>query len=151
VAGEIRVTDRRTASNSDLRGRALARAPDRLRIEIRSESNGPGETARSRTLERADLHPDTRSAIEETDEKSGERDATIGAIWATIETLAGAGAEGREEILGELDALLARAELDELELPLWALQNAWWRLTRNRAGPLDDVEASVAVRLGFAP
>jgi hypothetical protein len=151
VAGEIRVTDRRTASNSDLRGRALARAPDRLRIEIRSESNGPGEAARSRTLERADLHPDTRSAIEETDEKSGERDATIGAIWATIETLAGAGAEGREEILGELDALLARAELDELELPLWALQNAWWRLTRNRAGPLDDVEASVAVRLGFAP
>jgi alpha-amylase/alpha-mannosidase (GH57 family) len=151
VAGEIRVTDRRTASNSDLRGRALARAPDRLRIEIRSESNGPGGTARSRTLERADLHPDTRSAIEETDEKSGERDATIGAIWATIETLAGAGAEGREEILGELDALLARAELDELELPLWALQNAWWRLTRNRAGPLDDVEASVAVRLGFAP
>ncbi len=151
VAGRIRVTDQRTASYSDWAGRGLARAPELLRIQIRPGSGGGGQAVYSPTRERADLHPDTRAAIEGSDETTGERGATVEPIRTAMEALAGAGEEEREDVLAALDGLLAKAEVDGVELPLWELQNAWWRLTRDREAPLDEVEATVAVRLGFAP
>jgi hypothetical protein len=131
VAGRIRVTDRRTASHSDWAGRGLARAPELLRIQIWPGSDGGGETLYSPIWERSDLHPDTRAAIDGTEETTGERRATVEPIRTAMETVAGAGEEEREDVLAALDGLLAKAEVDGVELPLWELQNAWWRLTRD--------------------
>lgn len=151
MAGRVRVTDRRTASHTDFICRGLARAPDVLRVQIRSESEGPGEADRYRTLEWADLHTDTLAAIE------GAGDAAVawgGAaleIRAAIEALERVGADERESAVATLERLLSEAEADEVHLPLWTLQNLWWRVMRDRVRPLDEAEARVAMKLGFAP
>ena len=117
------------------------------------EPGGAGETGRSETLELADLRPDTRAAIERlgdtTDERGVERGATLQEIQAAIEALDRVSAQERESLLATIEGLLSRAEVDRLELPLWELQNAWWRVMRDRLRPLDDVEERVAVGLGF--
>jgi len=153
AAGAVRVTDRRTASHSDFHCAGLARGPEGVRVRIRPEPGGAGETGRSETRELVDLRPDTRAAIERlgdtTDERGVERGATLQEIRAGIEALDRVSAQEREGLLATIEGLLSRAEVDRLELPLWELQNAWWRVMRDRLRPLDDGEARVAVRLGF--
>ena len=151
VAGRVRVTDRRTASHREFSGRGLARAPDVLRVQTRPESEGLGERGPARTLEWADLHPDTRAAIEDAGDAAGEWGGAALKIRSAIEALEGVSADEQESAAGMLDALLSQAEVDDLELPLWTLQNLWWRVMRDRVRPLDDAEARVAIGLGFAP
>jgi hypothetical protein len=67
-----------------------------------------------------------------------------------MEALTGATEKAeRERVLSELLNLLALAEADAIELPLWELQNRWWRVTRNGAWTGGESEEAVARYLGF--
>jgi hypothetical protein len=149
VAGAVRVTDRRIASHADFHCRALARGSGVLRLRTRPEAGGPDEAGHYQTLDWADLHPDTQAAIEGTGDTARERGGTVREIRTAIEALDGVSAEERESILATLEGLLSRVEVDQLELPFWELQNAWWRVTRDRVRTLNDAEERVAVGLGF--
>ncbi|MGB5302197.1 MAG: hypothetical protein WBP17_03495, partial [Gemmatimonadota bacterium] len=72
-------------------------------------------------------------------------------IRAAIEALERVGADERESAVATIERLLSQAEADEVHLPLWTLQNLWWRVMRDRVRPLDGAEARVAMKLGFAP
>ena len=155
VAATVQVTDQRTASYNDFRCRVLAWGTGGVRVGVRLEPGGRGETGRSADLGLADLRPDARAAIlkahEGASELSPEWETTVQAIRATIEELGGsASATDRERILLELAGLITRADTEAIELPLWELQTAWWRAVGHLAGAQCEAEESVALRLGFS-
>ena len=70
---------------------------------------------------------------------------------SALETLATATEESdRGRLLSDMESLLARADAEAIELPLWELQNLWWKVTRNGAWTGGESEEAVARYLGFA-
>ena len=154
VAGKVRVTDARTASHGEFRCRGLAWSTGGVRVRIQPEPEEPGEADRAADLDLADLRPDTRAAIEGLDDTAGEQgpahEAAVREIRAAIVALDGVSEEAeRESNLSRLEGLLAGAEANAIELPLWELQNEWWRATRNMVGLPGDAAERVARCLGF--
>jgi hypothetical protein len=152
AAGTTRVMDVRTEERLAFRCRGLALGSDSIRVQLHPEDR-PAGIDLGADLELAGLRPDTRVAIE----SSGQTARAPGSDWedalpeiraaiAELESLV-PGAQ-RQRVLRALEGLMVRVETAS-ELPLWELQNGWWRATRRAAWVSGDVAASVARRLGF--
>jgi alpha-amylase/alpha-mannosidase (GH57 family) len=153
VAGVAQIKDVRTGERRAFRCRALTRGPNDVRVRVQRE--GPDSPAGSVELELTDLRPGTRAAIgaerDSADQTNPLWDETIRKIWSALEGLGSSGPPAdRERILAELDALMGRAEAEAIQLPLWDLQNCWWRwASRPGASAPSELEETVARRLGF--
>jgi len=152
AAVAVQVTDQRTGDRSAFRCRGLARGATDIRVRFEAQGLGGGD--RSAHREFADLLPDTRAAIEGLDRsaagRSRESEVIVSSLRSAMEALTGATERAeRERVLSELLNLLALAEADAIELPLWELQNRWWRATRNGAWTGGESEEAVARYLGF--
>ncbi len=152
VAGTVQVTDRRTTRADTFGARVLLRESDDLRVRIEPAGSNEDDRSALRCLE--DLRADTRAVIANTqphpDGRSAE-DEVIAGIRTAIARLGPVGAgEDRGRRLAELESLIARARDEGLELPLWELQNEWWRATRSDGELTGPTERAVASGLGFA-
>ena len=152
AAGTVRVMDARTEERLGFRCRGLALGSDDIRVQLHPEDR-PAGIDRGADLELAGLRPDTRVAIESSAQSApapgsdwGDAIAEIRAAIAELESLL-PGVQ-RQRVLRALEGLMARVETAP-ELPLWELQNGWWRATRRTAWIPGDVAASVARSLGF--
>jgi hypothetical protein len=152
VAGTARVTDSRTEESLAFRCRGLALGSNDIRVRLRVEGHSPGIDPIA-DLGLAGLRPDTRLAIENSDRGSPaqivEEAAAVREILAAIAELESlAPGIRRRRVLSALEGLIARAEAAS-ELPLWELQNGWWRATRRPAWISGNLAEAVARRLGF--
>ena len=152
VAGTAHVVDSRTEERAAFHCRGLTLGSADIRVQLRPEG-GPSCVDASADLALAGLRPDTRMAIENAaradPQGAAEGEVAVPEIRAALEELESLlpGAQ-RERVLRVLEGLMARVEAAQ-QLPLWELQNGWWRATRRAAWIPGDVAASVARRLGF--
>jgi hypothetical protein len=153
AAGSVEIADMRTGERRAFHCRALARGPRDVRVRVRpvgSEAlDGWVE------FELADLRPETRAAIGAEHDTAGRTnplwDQMIQEIRSSLDGLENSVSGADEErFLAQLDALMGRAEAEAIELPLWELQNGWWRWA-SRSGTFGrgELAESVARRLGF--
>jgi hypothetical protein len=151
VAGIVRVVDQRTDDPSVFRFRALARGATDVRTRVRAEaqaghSNEPIEAS----LE--DLRPETMAAIREgADRREDPRCGSVSELQSAFEALNASTSDAEVEgILLELIRCLDEADELDVELPLWDLQNSWWRVTRGRGGMRGPLAVRIRWRLGFS-
>ncbi len=153
AAGSVGITDMRTGEHRVFHCRALARGPHDVRVRVRPV--GPEALQGWVEFELADLRPETRAAIgaerDAADRTNSNWDQVIQGIRSTLDELENSVSRADEErILAELDALMGRAEAEAIELPLWELQNGWWRWSsRSAAFGRGGLAEGVARRLGF--
>lgn len=145
VAGIARVIDQRTDDPSVFRFKALARGATDVRTRVRTKAQaGSSDEPIEASLE--DLRPDTMAAIREgADRREDPRGGSASALRSGFEALTASTSEAEDErILLELVRCLDEADERDVELPLWDLQNLWWRVTRDR----DGLRGPLAVRIG---
>jgi hypothetical protein len=145
VAGIARVIDQRTDDPSVFRFKALARGATDVRTRVQTKAQaGSSDEPIEASLE--DLRPDTVAAIREgADRREDPRGGSVSALRSGFEALTASISEAEDErILLELVRCLDEADERDVELPLWDLQNLWWRVTRDR----DGLRGPLAVRIG---
>ena len=151
VAGIAKVIDRRTDDPSVFRFRALARGAADVRTLVRAKAQaGPSGEPIEASLE--DLRPETMAAIRQgADQREDPRRRSVSALRSGFEELTASTSEAEDEgIMLGLVSCLDEADERDVELPLWDLQDLWWRVTQGRGGLRGPLAVRIRRRLGFS-